>query len=131
MRDPITDLRTLLSSLDPHLHEGVYVYSSVATDTDLSSLSVVGTFREDDELTVILPEEEAMKAGFPILFRAAWITLMVDSSLDAVGLTAAFSTALGEAGISCNVVAGARHDHVFVPVEKSAEAIDAIKGLSK
>ncbi len=53
----------------------------------------------------------------PILFRSAWITLTVHSDLQAVGLTAAFAAALAQADIPCNVVAGAYHDHLFVPVE--------------
>ncbi|XXE67240.1 ACT domain-containing protein [Pseudomonas sp. R1-6] len=39
------------------------------------------------------------------------VTLTVHSALDAVGLTAAFATALGNAGISCNVIAAYYHDH--------------------
>jgi hypothetical protein len=31
--------------------------------------------------------------------------------------------------ISCNVVAGAYHDHIFVPVEAAQQAIAAIKNL--
>ena len=52
--------------------------------------------------------------------RFAWITLGVESPLTAVGLTAAVSTALAEAGIACNVVAAMRHDHVFVPFDRAA-----------
>lgn len=131
MKPPISDLKTLLRSLNPHLHDGVYVYSSVPFDTDLSSISVIGAFREDEGLTIILAESDADKAGFPILFRAAWITLTVNSSFEAIGMTAAFSTALGDAGISCNVVAGAFHDHVFVPIERAAEAMDVIRKLGQ
>lgn len=129
--DPISDLKTLLRSLNPHLHDGVYAYSSVTFDTDLNSVSLVGTFREDEGLTIILAESEAEKAGFPILFRAAWITLTVNSALEAIGLTAAFSTALSNAGISCNVVAGARHDHIFVPFERSNDAMIVLRNLSR
>jgi hypothetical protein len=39
------------------------------------------------------------------------------SDLQAVGLTAAFATALGRAGISCNVVAGAQHGPPICPGE--------------
>jgi hypothetical protein len=48
-----------------------------------------------------------------------------------VGLTAAFSTALGQAGISCNVVAGIHHDHVFVPVEQAQMAMDVLDALQR
>jgi hypothetical protein len=66
-----------------------------------------------------------------VLFRAAWITLMVHSDLEAVGLTAAFAHALGQAGISCNVVAGAYHDHIFVPFEQALPAMDALIELQR
>lgn len=61
---------------------------------------------------------------------AAWITLRVHSALDAVGLTAAVSLALTDAGLSCNVVAGFHHDHVFVPYDRAAQAVDVLKALA-
>jgi hypothetical protein len=54
----------------------------------------------------------------------------VHSDLATVGLTAEFSRALGQVGISCNVVAGVRHDHLFVPVEQAQRAMDALHALS-
>ena len=62
-------------------------------------------------------------------FVAAWITLTVHSSLDAVGMTAAFAAALTEHDISCNVIAGSFHDHLFVPVERAADAVAALRAL--
>jgi hypothetical protein len=67
--------------------------------------------------------------GWPILFSAAWITLTVHSDLQSVGLTAAVSAALAEAEISCNVVAGVHHDHLFVPVARAEEAVAVLKRL--
>lgn len=64
-----------------------------------------------------------------MLFRAAWITLTVHSDLQAVGLTAAVATSLADAGISCNVVAAAHHDHLFVPVESAGLAIAVLQAL--
>jgi len=69
--------------------------------------------------------------GLPIAFTAAWITLTVHSDLAAVGLTATFSQALGQAGISCNVVAGVHHDHLFVPVDAAQSAMDTLQTLSR
>ena len=48
---------------------------------------------------------------------------------DAVGLTAAFSTALGNAGISANVVAAYYHDHIFVPTDKAEKALNVLQGM--
>jgi hypothetical protein len=47
----------------------------------------------------------------------------------AVGLTAAVSAALSREGISCNVVAAAVHDHLFVPLEEACRAMEALRGL--
>ncbi|KPI89742.1 acetyltransferase [Leptomonas seymouri] len=59
------------------------------------------------------------------------ITMRIHSSLSAVGFTAAFSRALTEAGISCNVFAGYYHDHIFVPAAAQAEAMSVLTALSK
>jgi len=56
--------------------------------------------------------------------------LTVHSSLDAVGLTAAFSTALAQAGIGCNVLAGRYHDHILVPHNRREDAVAALRALS-
>jgi len=129
MSNPLSDLARLVSLMEPVLNEGVYVYSSVPPEIDLNSIPLVATFREREGLTLIALESEALKAKLPILFRAAWITLTVNSDLEAVGLTAAFASALADAGISCNVVAGAYHDHIFVPVECAEEAMTVLRSL--
>jgi len=129
MSDPVHDLTLLVSSMEPVLNEGVYVYSAVPPETDLNSIQLIATFREREGLTIIASESEALKAGLPILFRVAWITLTVKSDLQSVGLTAVFSSALGNAGISCNVMAGAYHDHIFVPAERAEEAMSVLRFL--
>ena len=65
-----------------------------------------------------------------MLFRCAWITLRVHSDRHAVGLTAAFATALGQAGISCNVVAAAYHDHLFVAADAADRAVAVLQELA-
>ena len=127
----ISDLGEILRSLQPVLNDGVYVYLSVPDDFDLTGLNVIGTFRETEGLSVIIDERDAQKTGHDVLFRAAWITLSVRSDLQAVGLTAAFASALGKAGISCNVVAAACHDHIFVPVELADEAMKVLIRLQQ
>jgi hypothetical protein len=131
MSQPISDLAELLRSMEPVLNDGVYVYASVPPSTDVSQIHALATFREAEGITLITSEAEALKANLPILFRAAWITLKVHSDLHAVGLTAAFSRALGEAGISCNVVAAAYHDHLFIPVELASQAMARLRALQE
>lgn len=81
-------------------------------------------------MTAIVMEADAAAHGLEPLFRAAWITLTVHSDLNAVGLTGAVSAALAEAGISCNVVAAAYHDHLFVPADAGARAIQVLDRLT-
>jgi hypothetical protein len=120
---PVSDLDQLLASMHPELNDGVYVFASVPSDTDVWHVAPVATFREREGLTLIVEETAAARAGLSVLFRAAWITLTVHSDLQAVGLTAAVAAALSIAGISCNVVAAAFHDHIFVPVERAEDAL--------
>lgn len=122
MSKPVCDLNQLLASMQPQLNEGTYIFSSVPLDTDVSRLKPIATFQEREGLTVIVEESAATLAALPVYFRAAWITLTVHSDLQAVGLTAAVAEALADSGISCNVVAGAFHDHIFVPVDRAQDA---------
>lgn len=126
---PIKDLDQLLQSIEPVLNPGVYVFVSVQNNAVLRPVKVIASIVELEGYSAVITEEDAIALGLPILFRAAWITLTVVSDLQAVGLTAAFATALAEAGISCNVVAGAYHDHLFVPVERATDAMNTLKGL--
>jgi hypothetical protein len=131
MTTPVSNLSVLLSTISPALNDGVYVYSSVAHGSDISHLPVIATMREAEGLTVVVAEDVAVSEGLPVLFRCAWITLTVHSDLQAVGLTAAFAKALGDRAISCNVIAGAYHDHIFVPFEASANAMSALQQLQR
>lgn len=124
-----SDLDELLRMMSPMLNPGVYVYVMVSSDVDAASLEPLATFREREGLTLIVEERRALDAGLGVLFRAAWITLSVHSELQAVGLTAAVATALTQADISCNVMAAACHDHIFVPLEAGQKALDALRAL--
>lgn len=122
------DLAVLLATLRPQLHPGTYVFA-VAPAGFPPCEEAVATVREAEGLTLVLPLAAAERRGLPFAFEAAWITLTVQSALDAVGLTAAVATALTRRGISCNVVAGHHHDHLFVPADRREEALDALRRL--
>jgi uncharacterized protein len=87
-------------------------------------------FREQEGLTLVLQKEQADALQLSYSFVTAWITLTVHSSLEAVGLTAAFATALAEENISCNVVAAYYHDHIFVAKPDAARAIAVLEKRS-
>ena len=127
--EPVRDLAQLLRGMRPRLHEGTVVFCPLARDGTLPA-GAIAWFREVEGETVILPLPAARAARLTPAFEAAWITLEVHSALDAVGLTAAVSAALAAAGIACNIVAALRHDHLFVPVARAADAMRALGRLS-
>lgn len=127
----INKLNELLRSMTPCLNEGVYRFATVEPNTTIPLSEIIATIQEQEGLSVVISEQTAQKYKLKAQFRAAWITLTVHSDLAAVGLTAAFATALGQANISCNVVAGNYHDHIFVPYEKAELAMQTLLALQK
>jgi uncharacterized protein len=120
------NLQLLLKNMQPELILGDYVFCQVDNISLIDLDKIVLFFREKEAITLVLKKETADDLQLPYNFVAAWICLKVHSSLEAVGLTAAFSTALAKEGISCNVVAGYYHDHIFVP-KNEAERVILIK----
>ena len=127
MTSPISDLSVLLSRMAPALQTGEFVFATAETAGGLQLQDVVACIREPEGLSVVVPVAAAAgRCGALQHVRLAWITLTVHSDLQAVGLTAAFASALGREGISCNVVAGMHHDHIFVPVAHTDAAMAAV-----
>lgn len=126
---PISDLPTLLRSMEPRLHDGRYAFATLAPGRRLPPEQIVASIQEQEGLSVIVAEEVARREGLLVAFLADWITLTVHSDLNAVGLTAAFAKALAEAGIGCNVVAGVHYDHIFVPAGQGPAAVSALRAL--
>lgn len=125
-----SDLTVLLASMDPELRSGRFVFGTASSYASLGGIEALATVVEPEGLSMVVTQEAADRANLPYSFVAGWITLRVHSSLHAVGLTAAVSTALAEAGISCNVIAGYHHDHLLVPVDRAGEAMDTLRQLS-
>ncbi len=126
---PIADLSLLIKSMEPVLNPGVFAFVSVENAGQLASVQVIASIVENEGYSAVISESDALALGLQVFFRASWITLKVNSDLQAVGLTAAFASALGKDGISCNVVAGTYHDHIFVPVDRAADAMLVLKTL--
>ena len=128
-----TILSKILNYISPMLLDDDYVFCSIdnACYGELKNLEPLASFREVEGLTLVVPKGNADEHGlsYESIFRC--ITLTVHSSLDAVGLTAAISTKLAEHGISANIVAAYYHDHIFVPADRSEQAMVALKELSR
>ena len=128
-----TDLGRMLATLSPRLADGEFVFCSFAAARygDHADLEPIAAINEPEGLTLVVPKSnaDARALDYSGVFRM--ISLGVHSSLEAVGLTAAFSHALAKHGISANVVAGRFHDHIFVPVDQAGRAIDALAELHR
>jgi hypothetical protein len=127
--EPVRDLTRLLREMRPRLNAETCAYCALPAGAPIPARAI-GWFREAEGDTVILPVPAAREAGLTIAFEAAWITLEVHSALEAVGLTAAVAEALAASGIPANVVAALRHDHLFVPLERSADALASLEALA-
>ena len=123
------DLSKLLQNMTPQLHDGDYVFCVVDDLVAVDMALVISVFKEQEGYTLILQREYADLWQLAYTLVLSWITLTVHSSLEAVGLTAAFSKALSENGIGCNVVAAYYHDHIFVGASDALRAMEVLKGL--
>ena len=126
----ITDLNTLIASMAPELDSETFVFASVLHPTAKMYSLAKGMFVEKEGVTLILQETIAHELEIKADGPYACITLNVHSSLEAVGLTAAFAKALATANISANVVAGYYHDHIFVAKRDAQDAMNVLKALS-
>jgi hypothetical protein len=131
MSEPIRALDRLLREMAPELQPGAYAYVSLPLQPPPPWSLAVATIREAEGWSLIVDEAEARTRGWHIHARCAWISLRVHSDLHAIGLTAAVAQALAAAGIACNVVAGALHDHLFVPVDQAERALAILRGLGR
>jgi hypothetical protein len=121
-----TDLDAMLATLAVRRRPGVFTYIAVEVPTPGLLASAHAVVREGPLTSIVLPVDAAERAGQLATVRLAWLTLTVQSSLEAVGLTAAISERLARENIACNVLAGYHHDHVLVPVERVDDAIAAL-----
>ena len=124
------NLEILLKKMKPTLNEGDYVFCTKKDVKEIDFNDVIFTFKEQEGITIVLKQEIADRLQLEYSFVAKWITLTVHSSLEAVGLTAAFSKALTEENISCNVVAGYFHDHIFVDKKDAQKALIVLNKFS-
>ena len=134
------DLAVMLSTLTVSRRDGVRhvvnltarEWSRCVEDVGLpSGVDAVITESGEGAVTVVCTGDDLETWGWRSGFTAVWLTLDVHSSLLAVGLTAAVSTALAGAGIPANVIAGFHHDHILVPEDRADEAVSCLQRLSR
>jgi uncharacterized protein len=113
--------------IQPDLATEPYVFA--AADHLPPGVDLFAVIREDEGLTLVLTRADADRAGLRYGYVAARITLRVNSALADVGLTALVSRDLAEAGISCNVIAGLAHDHLFVEWDQGTRALALLREL--
>jgi hypothetical protein len=113
--------------LAPELYSEPYVFVTVTGAPPQAGM--FAAIMEDEGLTLVLTQADADQAGLEYTYLAARITLRVNSTLDEVGLTATVSRVLADAGISCNVIAGSAHDHLFVDWASGQVALNLLRQL--
>jgi hypothetical protein len=113
--------------LAPELYPEPYVYAIVGEVP--SGIAPFAVIREHEGITLVLPRADADRVGLRYDYVAARISLRLGSDLAAVGLTATVSRALAGAGISCNVIAGAAHDHFLTDWDRREEALALLRAL--
>ncbi|KEO89055.1 hypothetical protein EH31_13525 [Erythrobacter longus] len=122
---PVSDLHAMLAGMEPAMLDD-HGWQFVEGTSEGAEAQAFAVIREAEGATLVVKADRAKEAA-----SFARITLQVHSALDGVGLSAAVSTALAEAGIACNVIAAFHHDHLFVPWGCREEAMAILKGLSE
>ena len=126
-----TNLDILLKSMQPVLHDDIYVFhSSQINFTDALRFDPILIFKEEEGTALILKKETADAEKLDYQYPAKMITLNVHSSLEAVGFLAAITRKLADAWISVNPVSAHYHDHLFIPTDRAQDAMMILENFT-
>jgi hypothetical protein len=121
-------LDDVLARLEPALCEDVYVFVSCAAE--LTQCEPFAMVREDGRFSYVVSAADAERIGLDGEFRCRRLELGVDTELALVGLLARITAELALHGIPVNPIAGARRDHLFVPIERANEAFEVLEEVA-
>ncbi|CEH14606.1 Domain of unknown function DUF2241 [Ceraceosorus bombacis] len=110
----VSDLQGMLSGMEPTLHVEPYAYLIFSNESP-PSFPLLGP-----GATAIIPFAQITEdeEGTTLIVRLA----------EAEALNRRPDFVLG---ISCNVIAAGKHDHLFVDVERGEDALEALRRLSQ
>ena len=121
------DLQTLLKEMQPVLDDEEMVFCSLSPKVAEDYMSLAqGYYTEAEGVTVIISKHLADLNHLPYDYTFRRISLMVHSSLDAVGFLARITEVLAAQGIGVNAVSAYFHDYLYI---RSDQADTALKTL--
>jgi len=116
--------------MKPALDPREWVFCCVDRTFPLEGLRPLLSFRENEGVTIVVERAVAQEHKLDFAFLSRRITLRVESDLYSVGFIASLTAQLAKHMIPTNVVSGFYHDYLFVPVERSEEALRVLEELS-
>lgn len=125
-------LPRLLRSMQPLLHQDIWVFVSLAYGADEPpGLDAVMRFDEPEGVTLVVKEEQARRAGFDGAGQYRMITLQVGAAPDAVGFLAVVTAELAAEGLSEIAISTFYPDRLLVPEANANRAMAVLERLSQ